>query len=600
MSGDADADVHNWTRRPYHRGADSGPLKAFQGLQPAAEAVACVARGLNDAMADRAERLAGRLEHGRFHVMVVGEFNRGKSTLINALVGEPLLPSGALPVTSITTEVAYGRSGLTVTYKDGRVERVSGVGDLGRLVTEELNPGNILGIEAVEVRTGCPLLANGLVLVDTPGVNSIYAHNDRAARFTMDRADGAIVVISADAVLSMPEEGILVELLQRGVPCYVVVNKADHLEPGDSDVLRWFVHNSLQQRSQDIAGMWVVAARPALRAKLLGRQPGGDAGAFPAFEAELVHFANDHLAAARDDAARRELARICDEVTTTLQVASAALDVDADQLAAKVAAFGVAAAEQRHALADEAALLRRDVGVLARRLEANLAGFARHAPERSQTTLEEVAATAPRSELEAQLWAAISKSVEQDFESFRRQEEAFADEMWRHAAAHARGRVRSHLNYLRSTAAELFALELPAVELPAVADEDGRFFYLFLQVGSSTEHWARLARGLLPARVLRRRLLARSRRQLVDEFDKHAGRAHHDLTSRLERVRSRFEAAMTAEVDATIASILEAAAHVQTLQKHNAADRVEHERRAAEATAVIDAARRLCGPAPAQ
>ena len=63
---------------------------------------------------------------------------------------------------------------------------------------------------------------------------------------------------------------------------------------------------------------------------------------------------------------------------------------------------------------------------------------------------------------------------------------------------------------------------------PEVAEERERFFYLFLHVETTNEVFARAARRLVPPAVVRRRLLARARADLVREFDKHAGRARRD------------------------------------------------------------------------
>src|SRR6266571_7233152 len=71
-------------------------------------------------LAGRARELAERLEGGRFLISVVGEFKRGKSTLLNALLGRDLLPTGVLPLTAVATEVAYGPEDLVrIHRRDG-------------------------------------------------------------------------------------------------------------------------------------------------------------------------------------------------------------------------------------------------------------------------------------------------------------------------------------------------------------------------------------------------------------------------------------------------------------------------------------------------
>ena len=65
--------------------------------------------------------LASRFCEGRFHLAVLGQFKRGKSTLLNALTGEPILPVGVVPLTAAPTFLQYGESAkITIQYKDGR------------------------------------------------------------------------------------------------------------------------------------------------------------------------------------------------------------------------------------------------------------------------------------------------------------------------------------------------------------------------------------------------------------------------------------------------------------------------------------------------
>ncbi|TGC07423.1 dynamin family protein [Methanolobus halotolerans] len=73
----------------------------------------------------RLEELKKRLSQGRFHLAVLGQVKRGKSTLINALLGEEVLPSSVIPLTAIPTFIQYGEQrGLRIRYQDGRPDLV--------------------------------------------------------------------------------------------------------------------------------------------------------------------------------------------------------------------------------------------------------------------------------------------------------------------------------------------------------------------------------------------------------------------------------------------------------------------------------------------
>ena len=107
---------------------------------------------------------------------------------------------------------------------------------------------------------------------------------------------------------------------------------------------------------------------------------------------------------------------------------------------------------------------------------------------------------------------------------------------WRAPLPWANSRTR--VDAVRTAAADIFEVELPGVPVPEMADERERYFHLLLHVETSTEGVDRLVRRLLPPATVRRRLLEQARRELAEEFDKHAGRAHWDLANAWARCAS--------------------------------------------------------------
>jgi len=94
-----------------------------------------VAAASRPELAGRLARLEERLRTGDFCIAVLGEFKRGKSTLVDALLRAELLPTGALPLTAVATEVSYGAPAATVVFLDGHSEEVP-AGELADYVTE--------------------------------------------------------------------------------------------------------------------------------------------------------------------------------------------------------------------------------------------------------------------------------------------------------------------------------------------------------------------------------------------------------------------------------------------------------------------------------
>ncbi|HTZ49840.1 MAG TPA: dynamin family protein [Verrucomicrobiae bacterium] len=178
-------------------------------------------------VADESARLATRLTEGRFYVACIGQFKRGKSTLLNALVADAVLPTGIIPVTAIPTVLRYGANKhARVRFRAGEWVDVS-IDDLPSYVSEEHNPENSKGIDAVEVFLPSPLLGEGMCLVDTPGLGSIFAGNTAATRAFVPHIDAAIIVVGADPPIA-GEELALVQSVAKQVPnLLVVLNKID-------------------------------------------------------------------------------------------------------------------------------------------------------------------------------------------------------------------------------------------------------------------------------------------------------------------------------------------------------------------------------------
>ena len=153
----------------------------------------------------RISRSRNALATERFNLAVLGGFKRGKSTFINALLGNSILPTGVTPLTSIVTMVKYGESvEVEVRFMDGRTEKIS-VKDLFGYITEKGNPSNKLNVSEVEVTFDAPLLKEGITLIDTPGTGSTYQENTQATFRFIGHVDAGIFLIASDPPISESE-----------------------------------------------------------------------------------------------------------------------------------------------------------------------------------------------------------------------------------------------------------------------------------------------------------------------------------------------------------------------------------------------------------
>jgi hypothetical protein len=227
-------------------------------------------------VAYEARELAARISEGRFYVACIGQFKRGKSTLINALIGEPVLPVGFIPVTAVPTVIRFGeRHRARIRARAGSWLEIA-IADLDQYVTEEHNPENTKGIVGVEVFLPGPLLATGMCLVDTPGLGSVFTGNTATTEAFIPHIDAALIVVGADPPLA-GEELALVEAVGRQVQDLIlVINKADRTTDEERAAAAGFTRKLLEKRLQRPAGpVFEVSAAERLENRGPERDWGG-------------------------------------------------------------------------------------------------------------------------------------------------------------------------------------------------------------------------------------------------------------------------------------------------------------------------------------
>ncbi len=223
-------------------------------------------------LADEASALSIRVAERRFFVACLGQFKRGKSSVLNALIGEKLLPVGVVPVTAIVTIVRHGTTSCAKVRigSDAWIEIATE--ELASYVSEAENPGNRKNVTGVEVFRPSPLLASGLCLVDTPGLGSVFASNTEATRSFVPQIDAAFVVIGADPPLSGEELELATEVAAQTERIVFALNKADRMSAEDLVEAKRFTLDVLRERVGRDIPLFEVSAREKLDTGLPTRE----------------------------------------------------------------------------------------------------------------------------------------------------------------------------------------------------------------------------------------------------------------------------------------------------------------------------------------
>jgi GTP-binding protein EngB required for normal cell division len=485
--------------------------------------------------------LQRRLSAGRLRVLVVGEAKRGKSTLVNALLGRPVLPTGVLPLTALTTTLAHGTpERVIVELSDGRRE-THPLTSLPDWVTETGNPGNRREVRAVTVYLDAPLLATGVELVDTPGTGSVHEHNTAEARDALDRMDVAVFVVSADPPISASERAWLRAVRVQAVRVLCVLNKADYLSAPELDQAVAFTGRVVADELGESAPVWPVSAARAVS--------GRSDPAWTAFSVALSALLRERGTHDLHRSVRQRAHRLAVAASASATSAALALDeqdmndrlrafedrlaqVEADRFA--TLAFVRARVEQMRAETDRQAVT----------LPAAVAGSVL-----SAATGTVRAGTGSGRQVEDAALAAAAAAITGAVDGWRTGRAREIDEAVQQLERDARTRLDDHVAAVRAAAVDLFDVELDVPPPPTALRDPAKFWYSFSETPGQTTLMAGAVRHRLPGQLGHRHVERYVRRRVCELLDQQTGRARADLDQRLRETQRQLTTALEQHFD---------------------------------------------------
>lgn len=234
----------------------------------------------------REERIPA-FRQGRMSVVVLGEFNHGKSTVVNALLGEEILPVGITPTTAVITHLVYGdKPRAEIQPPRGGARTPIAYETMGKAIKHENDEGS--EPEYVEIQYPNALLADSLVLVDTPGVNDISRQKVEITYGYVPKADVILYVLDATQVLKKSEITFIKERLLKAnrERIIFVLGKTDALSPQDLGEVETYARERLTALIGPVE-LFAFSGREALKAQREGREPPAE---FTAFRSYLIGF----------------------------------------------------------------------------------------------------------------------------------------------------------------------------------------------------------------------------------------------------------------------------------------------------------------------
>jgi small GTP-binding protein len=353
---------------------------ALADLGAAAEAA-----GLPSIARDVRETRLPKLDDERFTIVVLGEFNHGKSTFINALLGGPVLPTGITPTTAMLTHITHGpKVGATLVMESGE-RRTVDVKKLADWLTvdghaaktkagegvhhvELTHPGNGAA-QTVDGGGVGGLLSERVTIVDTPGVNDI---NEQRAEITygyLPRADAAVFLLDATQILSASERQFLEERILRSTRerLLFVVAKTDLLDAAELDETLAFARKHLA----------AIVPEPLVLPVSAKRALAGDVAAsglpavIDALGATVAHERRRLLL----DNALADATRLSAFVRQSLAIRRRSLELPMDELETRIARAKERLQSSNKVLESAAETIRAETAALKARVRQDLAEF---------------------------------------------------------------------------------------------------------------------------------------------------------------------------------------------------------------------------------
>jgi GTPase Era involved in 16S rRNA processing len=327
----------------------NGPVRILAAkLDRAVEVLAGCLAG-DSPLVTRFKSLRERLRGSQLQLAVLGQFKRGKSTFINALLGAPLLPIAVVPLTAVPIFISWHpRPLVRIRFKDARLpEECAAVEPdairefLFRFVAEEANPENRLGVDRVDLFYPASILADGTVLIDTPGVGSTFLHNTEAALGVLPECDAILFVVSADPPITEAELDYLRRIRPKAARIFFVLNKVDYLALEERSKIIGFLRKVLEESAIRRPGdrIFSVSARNGLDAKLKGRRKELEASGIPEIEAHLARYLAHEKARVLEDAIRSKALDVLAQAIAEVSLRIQALKLPLELLASKSCQF---------------------------------------------------------------------------------------------------------------------------------------------------------------------------------------------------------------------------------------------------------------------
>lgn len=472
-----------------------------------------------------------------FNLVILGQFKRGKTTLINSLIGKEILPSSVVPLTSIVTILKYGEEVSCVVSMDDGNEKEIRIEELSDYVTEKGNPKNIRGVRCARIGYPSPFLEKGILLVDTPGVGSTFLHNTETTYEFLDHLDAALFLMSADVPISQVEKELLDTIKDSIQKIFFVLNKIDNLTPKEIEEIAAFNKQVLEEMGFTVQEIWPISAREALKAKTANNDVQLSQSGLLNLEDALGSFLSLEKGKIVLNTTISKTKRVISQKLSQIAIERKTMEASGEELENKINTFHQLVANLKQDREDMKYLLKGESDKLCFRVEEMLKILEEKETPRVKQCLTDFYEKNPDlnpTALRDEMQKVIKEEIVRGFDAFRKDTEKVISNNIQETFSRFTKRSNNIINEFKTAAEILFEVSMEQYEFSVELARDTGFYYMVQEYTAPTEEEVKsILRAFLPKSLSRKMVLNEMMERVSSDVGRNCGRTRSDLTTRI-------------------------------------------------------------------
>ncbi|ACV63015.1 dynamin family protein [Desulfofarcimen acetoxidans DSM 771] len=452
---------------------------------------------------------------------------------------------------------------VQVCFKDGNSREI-GIKDLPLFVTEEKNPENEKQVRYVTVTYPSDYLKDGLILIDTPGVGSIYRNNDDETYSYLPKMDAAIFLISVDPPISRAEIEFLQAINQYSAKTFFILNKIDYLDDSGVEEALRFSEKVLSSHAKfDNPVICPLSAKFALEGRIKGDEEMLEKSRLPQFNQILRDFLMKEKGNTIIGVGVTKALNAVSELSMGINLEVKALNTPVHELLEKIDLFDQAILKMHQEQQDNMYILDGEIKKLLQELEAIINLYKeeriRFFDKEIERLNQEYKDLSSRRLME-QITGYVNMETEKILNQWLPEVEAEVIRKYEKMVSRFIDKTNHLLKVVIHQAAEIFDIPVMGFTGVETLQEYGSLFYSIGEEITSMYYYidAVKMQSLLPRFISGQIILKELHKKTENQLDKNCGRIRHHLAEKVEVSSRRFKVLLEGKINSAISGTKEA------------------------------------------